>query len=94
LVNNSKILSTDGYGMITEYLQLNNSRFEHFLKMEIARSVFSLNERYIYTTSCVTFYQGIVNGYLSRSLIDANPCTILISGDNGRVNGNFTVQVY
>lgn len=44
LVNNSKILSTDGYGMITEYLQLNNSRFEHFLKMEIARSVFSLNE--------------------------------------------------
>lgn len=44
LVNNSKILNNNGYGMITEYIQLNNTRFEHFMKMEIARSEFTENE--------------------------------------------------
>lgn len=44
LFNNTKLLRNKGYGIITEYLQLNRSRFELMQKMEVVRGEFFMNE--------------------------------------------------
>ncbi|XP_067681580.1 protein bark beetle-like [Haliotis asinina] len=44
LINNTKIIGSHGYGIITEYLLLNRTRIESQQKMEIVRSEFKLNE--------------------------------------------------
>ena len=44
LVNNTHLVDNRGYGIITEYLQVNRSRFELMQKMEVVRCTFSSND--------------------------------------------------
>ena len=44
LINNTRLIRNKGYGIITEYLQLNRSRIEFMQKMEIVRGQFLFNE--------------------------------------------------
>lgn len=44
LVNNSFICENHGYGVITEYDRLNNTRIQHSQKMEVAKAKFFFNE--------------------------------------------------
>lgn len=44
LINNTRLVRNKGYGIITEYLQLNRSRLEFMQKMEVVRGQFLFNE--------------------------------------------------
>lgn len=44
LLNNTKLIRNKGYGVITEYLLLNRSRFELMQKMEVVRGEFYFNQ--------------------------------------------------
>lgn len=44
LFNNTRFINNKGYGLLTEYLLLNRSRFEWYQKMEIVRADFQFNE--------------------------------------------------
>ncbi|XP_076442507.1 protein bark beetle-like [Babylonia areolata] len=44
LINNTQLIRNKGYGVITEYLQFNQTRVEFMQKVEIVRAMFLFNE--------------------------------------------------